>query len=59
MTAVVRFSPLYGTTEDEPLCYLLEIDEYTMLLDCGWNNNFDTNLLEPLRKCKLIIDYCN
>lgn len=50
MTAIIRFEPIYGIEEEEPLCYLLEVDEFTFLLDCGWNTLWNTELVEPLRK---------
>jgi len=39
-----------GADEDDPLCFLLEVDEYCLLLDCGWHPSFDTKLLEPLER---------
>eukprot|EP00743_Colponemidia_sp_Colp-15_P004992 GILK01005378.1.p1 GENE.GILK01005378.1~~GILK01005378.1.p1 ORF type:complete len:776 (-),score=169.28 GILK01005378.1:97-2331(-) len=51
MTAVIRFTPILGTSGDSPFCYLLQIDECTLLLDCGWTENFnvaDLASLEPL-----------
>jgi cleavage and polyadenylation specificity factor subunit 2 len=50
MTAIIRFRSLYGTQEDEPLCQVLEVDDFTFLLDCGWTSQFDTQILEPLKK---------
>lgn len=43
------FTPLCGVHSEDPLCYLLQIDNTRILLDCGWNDTFDVNLLEPLR----------
>jgi len=40
--------PIYGASEYDPLCYLLEIDDTKILLDCGWDINFDVSLLKPL-----------
>ncbi len=28
MTAIIQFTPLYGTDADSPCCYLLKIDDY-------------------------------
>lgn len=39
-----------GALAEQPLCYLLEIDELRILLDCGWNDSFDLNMLKPLAK---------
>ncbi|CAI5523619.1 unnamed protein product [Closterium sp. Naga37s-1] len=45
----VVFTPLYGTHADEPLCYHLRLGRLHLLLDCGWTDLLDTDLLEPLR----------
>lgn len=36
MTSYVKFTPLTGAKNKDPLCYLLEIDEAKILLDAGW-----------------------
>ncbi|KAA8499184.1 Cleavage and polyadenylation specificity factor subunit 2 [Porphyridium purpureum] len=42
MSSVVRFTPLYGTgTGAQAVSYLLEIDGFNILVDCGWNDRFD------------------
>ncbi|GBG26003.1 Cleavage and polyadenylation specificity factor subunit 2 [Hondaea fermentalgiana] len=45
----VLFTPLCGAHNEDPLAYLLQIDDTRILLDCGWNDNFDPAMLEPLR----------
>ncbi|CAI5484079.1 unnamed protein product [Closterium sp. Yama58-4] len=45
----VVFTPLYGAHADEPLCYHLRLGRLHLLLDCGWTDLLDTDLLEPLR----------
>ncbi|GAM28904.1 hypothetical protein SAMD00019534_120800, partial [Acytostelium subglobosum LB1] len=51
MTSIIKFTPLSGgANEDAPPCYLLEIDDFVILLDCGWNHSLDISLLEPLKK---------
>jgi hypothetical protein len=49
MTSIIKFTPLCGALE-QPLCFLLEIDELRILLDCGWNDSYDLNLLKPLAR---------
>ncbi|GAB4814627.1 hypothetical protein N2152v2_001673 [Parachlorella kessleri] len=44
----VRFTPLYGVHGCQPLCYLLELGDFVILLDCGWDDGFDPALLRPL-----------
>jgi cleavage and polyadenylation specificity factor subunit 2 len=46
----VLLTPLLGAHREGPVSYLLEIDQTKILLDCGWNEEFDPNVLEPLRK---------
>lgn len=45
----ISFRPLYGLKDSEPLCSILEIEGRTILLDCGWTDDFDVSLIEPLR----------
>ncbi|KDO26595.1 hypothetical protein SPRG_07999 [Saprolegnia parasitica CBS 223.65] len=48
---VITFTPLYGVQSAEPsCCYLLEVDDICILLDCGWTDDFDVGLLEPLAR---------
>ncbi|ETW02661.1 hypothetical protein, variant [Aphanomyces invadans] len=47
----ISFTPLYGVQSSErSCCYLLEVDDIGILLDCGWTDDFDVALLEPLAK---------
>ena len=39
----IQFTPLSGAYNEDPLCYILEIDDFCILLDCGWDDNFDIN----------------
>lgn len=56
MTAIIKHTPLYGTKTEGPFCSLLEIDDYRILLDCGWDDRFDTEVLESLRSVVASID---
>ena len=49
MTSLIQFTPISGAHDENPLCYLLEIDEAKILLDCGWTDEFDVNDLELLK----------
>jgi hypothetical protein len=53
-TPSVLFTPILGAVSEGPLCYLLEIDDVTLLLDCGWNEHFDVELLEGLERCVFV-----
>eukprot|EP00871_Galdieria_phlegrea_P000397 jgi/Galph1/1358/GphlegSOOS_G6043.1 len=56
-SSLLRLTPLYGVkTEDLAVCYLLEVDDFRILLDCGWNDRFDETLLEPLKRIAPRVD---
>jgi hypothetical protein len=40
MSSTIKFTCLAGSKNENPLCYLLEVDELSILLDCGWDENF-------------------
>ena len=49
MTSKLTFVPLVGAQNvNEPLAFVLRVDNFTILLDCGWNDSWDVSLLEPL-----------
>lgn len=50
MGTSVQFTPLSGAHSEAPLCYLLQVDGFRFLLDCGWTDSFDLSLLEPLKR---------
>lgn len=50
MTIALQFTPLYGAHSDGPISCLLRIGAATILLDCGWNDQFNPQLLQPLIK---------
>ncbi|KAI0500380.1 hypothetical protein KFK09_018592 [Dendrobium nobile] len=56
MGTSVQLTPLCGVYSENPLCYLLSIDGFNFLMDCGWNDLCDTNLLQPLSKVSSIVD---
>lgn len=49
MSTEVLFEPLYGSTDNGPICSLLSIDGFKILLDCGWAEPFNVELLAPLK----------
>ena len=51
----VIFTPVYGT-DHAPLCYLLEVNNIVILLDCGWSIGFDPKVIEPLRSVAPRVD---
>ncbi|KAG0368815.1 cleavage and polyadenylation specificity factor subunit 2 [Gamsiella multidivaricata] len=54
----IRFTALSGAKSESALCYLLEIDEAKILLDCGWNDAFDVEDLKQLRRIAKDVDAC-
>lgn len=54
MTSYIKFTPISGAKNEDPLCYLLEIDEAKILLDCGWSDSFDEQDLANLKKYSII-----
>ena len=51
----IEFTPLLGGL-GQGHCSLLQVDSVRMLLDCGWNEDFDPQVLEPLRKVAPTVD---
>ena len=49
MSAVIQFRPIVGAGEETGMCYLLQINDYCILLDCGWDESFDPSLLSTLK----------
>ncbi|KAI9033149.1 beta-lactamase-like protein [Hyaloraphidium curvatum] len=56
MTSFVKFTALSGARNEQPPCYLLEIDEAKVLLDCGWSDTFDPDDLKHLKRIAKQVD---
>lgn len=52
----VFLTPLYGTSRTRASCFILDVDDCRVLLDCGWNDAFDTSLIAPLRAIAPTVD---
>lgn len=50
MGTSVQVKPLSGVYNENPLSYLVSVDGFNFLVDCGWNDQFDASLLEPLSR---------
>ncbi|XP_025070311.1 cleavage and polyadenylation specificity factor subunit 2 isoform X2 [Alligator sinensis] len=50
MTSIIKLTTLSGVQEESALCYLLQVDEFRFLLDCGWDENFSMDIIDSLRK---------
>lgn len=56
MTSIIRLTPLSGGGDESPHCYLLEVDDFTFLLDCGWDEKFSPDFIKELKKYVSKID---
>ncbi|KAF9217059.1 cleavage and polyadenylation specificity factor subunit 2 [Podila verticillata] len=54
----IRFTALSGSKSEAALCYLLEIDEAKIMLDCGWNDAFNVDDLRQLKRVAKDVDAC-
>lgn len=56
MGTSVQVTPLCGVYNENPLSYLVSIDGFNFLIDCGWNDLFDPSLLQPLSRVASTVD---
>lgn len=50
MTSYIKFTPISGARNEDPLCYLLELDDAKILLDCGWNDKTQPEFLAQVKR---------
>lgn len=50
MTSIIKFTALSGAQNEDPNCYLLQVDEFTFLLDCGWDEWFSDTIIMKIKK---------
>lgn len=50
MTSIIKLHALSGAMDESPPCYLLQIDEAKILLDCGWDEKFDPNFIKEIKR---------
>lgn len=55
MTSIIHFTALSGAQNEGPLCYLLQVDEFKFLLDCGWDENLDPNVVDNI--CRFVFRF--
>lgn len=48
MTSIVKFTPVSGVKDEAPLCYMLDIDNFRFMLDCGWDEDCSMDFIERL-----------
>ncbi|XP_046685659.1 probable cleavage and polyadenylation specificity factor subunit 2 [Homalodisca vitripennis] len=50
MTSIIKVHALSGAMDESPPCYILQVDEFRILLDCGWDETFDQDFIKELKK---------
>ena len=50
MTSIIKLQAFSGVQDEGPLCYMLQVDEFRFLLDCGWDEDFRMSTIESLKK---------
>lgn len=50
MTSIIRLQPLSGVHDESPPCYILQVDEFRFLLDCGWDEDFNMDFIKELKR---------
>jgi cleavage and polyadenylation specificity factor subunit 2 len=53
MTSIIRMTPISGGGGEEgqgPHCYLLNVDGFHILLDCGWDSKFSMKHMQVYTK---------
>ena len=53
MSSRIQFFPVFGCNPFEPRCFILKIDEFRLLLDCGWDARFEEKDIEVLKSVDL------
>lgn len=56
MTSIIKLTAISGVQEESALCYLLQVDEFRFLLDCGWDESFSMDIIDSLKKYVHLID---
>jgi len=50
MTSIIKFTALSGAQDESPLCYLLPVGEFRFLLDCGWNEMLQMDIIDNIKR---------
>ena len=50
MTSIIKLQAFSGVEGESPPCYMLQVDEFRFLLDCGWDEDFSLGYIENLKK---------
>lgn len=50
MTSIIKLGCVSGGQDCSPSCYLLQIDQFKCLLDCGWDEKFTQSIVDEIGK---------
>lgn len=50
MTSIIKLQVLSGAKDESPPCYLLQVDDVRILLDCGWDEKFDMEFIKEIKR---------
>lgn len=50
MTSIIKLHAISGVQDESPQCYLLQVDEFKFLLDCGWDEFFSLQAVKEMKK---------
>lgn len=50
MTSIIKLFAVSGVQGETPHCYILQVDEFKFLLDCGWDEKFNMVHMRELKK---------
>lgn len=50
MTSIIKLQALSGAMDESPPCYLLQVDDVRILLDCGWDEKFDPEFIKEIKR---------
>lgn len=56
MTSIIKLQVFSGAYDESPPCYLLQVDEFRFLLDCGWNEDFNMTYIREVKRHAHLID---
>lgn len=55
MTSIIKFTALSGAHNESPPCYLLQVDDFCFLLDCGWDPHFNMATVEAVKRYRVYV----
>jgi cleavage and polyadenylation specificity factor subunit 2 len=50
MTSIIKLHAISGAMDESPPCYILQVDDFRILLDCGWDEKFDQEFMKELKR---------